>query len=136
MEVRRGGHRVGFDIVTLSGEVAHLARVGLASPYRVGRYGVDLEGLERAGVAALSWATAHCDIVVCDEIGKMELCSAAFREAVAGALSGPKRVLGTIMLAPHPGADWVKAQPQVTVLKLDRGNREQVRQTVLDWMAR
>lgn len=133
MEVREAGERVGFDIVTLTGEVATLARVGLRSPYRVGKYGVDVGSLEAVAVPALSLAILSCDIVVCDEIGRMELESIAFREAVNAALSSSKVVLGTIMLAHHPWADWVKAQSQVTVVNLVRGNRQQVKQLGLEW---
>ncbi len=134
VEVRDGGQRVGFDIVTLSGEVAPLARVGLRSPCRVGKYGVDVESLERVGVRALLSAIRSCAVVVCDEIGKMELESTAFREAVDSALSSTKPVLGTIMLAHHLWADRVKSLPQVSVVELHRGNRQQVRWQVLDWM--
>ena len=133
-EVREAGQRVGFDITTLAGETAPLARVGLASPYRVGKYGVDLLSLEHVGVRALSLALDSCDIVVCDEIGKMELFSSSFREVVRKALASPKLLLGTIMLAPLPFADWAKAQPQVTLVRLDRGNRQQVKQFVLEWV--
>jgi len=135
-EVRRSGQRLGFDIVTLSGQRVPLARVGLASPYRVGKYGVDLEGLERVGVPALSRAMETCDIVVVDEIGRMELFSTLFREAVSTALDGPRLVLGTIMLGPHPWADRIKAHPGVAVVSLHRGNREQVEQEVLAWLGR
>ncbi|MBI2917017.1 MAG: AAA family ATPase [Chloroflexi bacterium] len=134
VEVRQSGERVGFDVVTLTGEVATLARVGLRSPYRVGKYGVEVGSLERVGVPALSMALGSCDIVVCDEIGRMELESIAFREAMNAALTSSKLVLGTIMLAPHPWADWVKAQPQVMVVNLHRGNRQQVKQFVLEWL--
>jgi len=42
------GERVGFDVVTLNGLRGRLARAGLASRVRVGRYGVDLEAFERS----------------------------------------------------------------------------------------
>ena len=55
---------------------------------------MDISSLERVGVAALREAMLRDDLVVVDEIGKMELFSVAFREAVTEALSGDKRVLG------------------------------------------
>ena len=53
-EVRQGGRRVGFEIVTLDGETAWLSHVDFPGPLRVGKYGVDLEGLHRIGLAALN----------------------------------------------------------------------------------
>ena len=52
-EIRNHGVREGFRLVTLSGGTAILAHVGLRSPYRVSRYGVDIDSLDRVGVAAL-----------------------------------------------------------------------------------
>ena len=72
-EVRERGQRIGFDLVTLDDEVGVLARVGLRSPYRVSRYGVTLEALEGAGVAALHKAIQGGYLMVVDEIGKMDL---------------------------------------------------------------
>ena len=119
---------------TLAGEQATLAHMSLSGPPRVGKYGVDIASLERVGVAALRQAIAQDDLVVVDEIGKMELFSGAFREAVIEALSGDKRVLGTIMLAPHPWADNVKSMPQVRLLLLTRSNRQQVKEEIMSWL--
>ena len=69
-EVRQSGKRVGFNIVTLDGARATLSHVTLSSPHQVGRYGVDVEALERVGVAALRKAARSRLVVVVDEIGK------------------------------------------------------------------
>ena len=55
-EIRRQGRREGFDIVTLDGRTAPLAHISFTSPFRVGKYGVDVRGLERVGVRALEKA--------------------------------------------------------------------------------
>ncbi len=81
-EIRTQGVREGFRLVTLDGEDAILAHVNTRSPYRVSKYGVDIGAIERIGVPALHKAAQQCDLVVIDEIGKMELFSAKFREAV------------------------------------------------------
>src|ERR671934_145721 len=59
-------------------------------PPRVGRYGVDLRTFERVALPALR-AAGRDAVVVVDELGKMELASAAFREAVTDLL---RRVAG------------------------------------------
>ncbi|HEY82831.1 MAG TPA: NTPase [Dehalococcoidia bacterium] len=134
-EIRDKGTRLGFKLVTLDGEEVVLAHVNIHSPYRVGKYGVDIEGLERVGVAALRRAAARSCLVIVDEIGKMELFSAAFRESVLAIANSGKRVLGTIMLAPNPWADAIKRLPQVKLVEVTRANREQVRDDLRDWLA-
>ncbi len=133
-EIRTGGVRQGFRIVTLDGRSAALAHIDIKSPYRVSKYGVDIEGLEKVGVAALRDATQECDLVVVDEIGKMELFSAGFREAVMEAMSSGKRVLGTIMLSSHPWADQIKRHPEVALITVTRVNHHQALEQVLDWL--
>lgn len=78
LEVREKGRRVGFRLVTTWGDEDWLARVGLASPFRVSRYGVDLTFLE-AVVARLREEWTPGEVLVVDEIGKMELFSSKFR---------------------------------------------------------
>ncbi|GAB4506476.1 MAG: NTPase [Anaerolineales bacterium] len=105
------GQRLGFEIRTLDGESAVLAHVRVQSPFRVGKYGVDIRALEQTGVAAIRRAVQDADFVVVDEIGKMELLSPAFREAIHAAIRSPKPVLATIMLRSHPFADALKQVP-------------------------
>lgn len=134
-ELREKGSRVGFEIVTLTGERDILAHVRCASPYRVGRYGVDLNALERVGVSALRRAISAGQLVVVDEIGKMELGSAAFRHAVLEALESGAWLLGAILQPAHAWADALKRDRRVLVLPVTRGTRDEVRQQVLAWVA-
>jgi nucleoside-triphosphatase len=67
------GQRTGFRILTVEGKEAELARVGFRSPVRVGRYGVNLEAFERLALPEL--ARRDIDLIVIDEIGKMECVS-------------------------------------------------------------
>lgn len=133
-EIRAGGARQGFQIVTLDGQSATLAHIDIKSPYRVSKYGVDMEGLDRVGVSALREATRECDLVVIDEIGKMELFSPYFKEAVLEAINSEKRVLGTIMLTSHPWADLIKRHPNVVTITVTRMNQQQVLEQVLEWL--
>jgi nucleoside-triphosphatase len=131
-EVRVGGARVGFALVTLDGRRGTLAHVERRGPPRVGKYGVDVGALNRVGVPAIRRAVEARWWVVVDEIGKMELASAAFRAAVEDALASPAPVLGTVMAAPHPWADRVKAAPGVTLIEVTVANRDQLPARLLD----
>ncbi len=131
-EIRERGQRQGFKIVTLDGQEGILAHVGIKSPMRVSKYGVNLADLEDIGVAAIREAVAQKDYVVIDEIGKMELFSQAFKDAVWEAVHSDRPVLGTITLTSHPWADRVKAFPQVTVIEVTEANRDRIAQQVLN----
>jgi len=133
-EIRTRGVREGFKLVTLDGEEVVLAHVNISSRYRVGKYGVDIDSLERVGVPALYRAVEWCHLVVIDEIGKMELFSARFREAVSTVIGSEKMVLGTIMFNPHPWADAIKRQPQVNLITITRDNYRKVLDELRHWL--
>ncbi len=133
-EIRTRGIREGFRLVTLDGQETVLAHVSIKSPHRVSKYGVDIDSLNKVGVAALQRATEECDLIVIDEIGKMELFSASFREAVLQIIDSRKKVLGTIILSPNPWADAIKPKPRVKVITVTRTNHQQVLQELLDWL--
>jgi nucleoside-triphosphatase len=133
-EIRSQGIREGFRLVTLEGEVAILAHVRIHRQHRVSKYGVDVEALDRVGVPALERAAQQCYLVVIDEIGKMELFSSRFRETVSQIISRGKKVLGTIMLNPHPFADAIKHQPNVNLIMVTRENNQSVLAELLKWV--
>ncbi|MFC2021735.1 NTPase [Chloroflexota bacterium] len=133
-EIRSQGTREGFRLVTLDGEETILAHVNIHSPYRVSKYGVSIDALDRVGVPALHKAAQQYDLVVIDEIGKMELFSANFREAVSQLIGSGTRILGTIMLNPNPWADAIKRQPQVNLVTITRDNYRQVLAELLHWL--
>jgi len=98
------------------------------------RYGVDIDSLDRVGVSALHKAAQQCDLVVIDEIGKMELFSANFRRAVSQMIDSGKRILGTIMLSPNPWANAIKRQPQVNLVTVTRTNHQDVLEELRHWL--
>jgi nucleoside-triphosphatase len=133
-EIRSGGIRQGFRIITLDGQDAILAHVDTPSRYRVSKYGVDITNLDNIGVAAINRALKESDLIVIDEIGKIELFSPRFMEAVLKAIDSSKKVLGTIMLNPHPFADAIKRNLNVNVIELTRDNHDQVLREIMDWL--
>ncbi|MCS7283884.1 MAG: NTPase [Anaerolineae bacterium] len=135
-EIRGPGGRKGFRLVTLDGEetvIAHVDLKGGGRP-RVGRYGVDVDAIERVGVAALRRAMAQGRIVVVDEIGKMELFCGPFKDAVLQAVGGPHTVLATVMAHPNPWADALKTLPVVTLWEVTEKNRDHLPEQVLQWL--
>ncbi len=133
-EIRSQGTRLGFKLVTLDGHETILAHTGFNKRFQVGKYGVDVESLDRVGVSALRKAAERCDLVVVDEIGKMELFSASFRDTVSAIIGGGKRVLGTIMLQANPWADALKRRPQVNLVTVTRAGYQQVLADLRHWL--
>lgn len=122
-EIRHDGRRMGFALETLAGEEGILAHVELPGPPRVGKYGVDLQALERLAVPALLQASADA-VVLVDELGKMELASPAFRKAVEALFTGPLTVVATVHSFHHPLTDALKRLPSVTLVQVTMANRD------------
>ncbi len=133
-EIRVQGTRLGFKLMALDGQETVLAHVDFHGRCRVGKYGVDIDALDRVGVPALAEAVRQRDVIVIDEIGKMELFSSRFREVVLKAIHSGKRVLGTIMLNPQPWADELKCQPQVKLVEVTRANYYSVLADIKGWL--
>lgn len=130
VEVRERGRRVGFDIVAVGGERGVLAREGLSSIYRVARYGVNRDDLERIGIPAIERATEESELVVMDEIGRMELCSEKFQRAVIRALDAPVPVLGTIQNRRNSFLDAVRERGDVRVITVTEFNRDELVESI------
>jgi nucleoside-triphosphatase len=126
-EIRHGGTRAGFKIVTLDGEEVVFAHVCLQTPEHVGKYGLDLSVLETVGVEAVREAVRRRRrLVVIDEIGPMEIRSAIFREAVNEALDSEVPVLATIFARSLQLIDAIKSRPDVTPIEVRPNNRERL----------
>lgn len=109
-ELREAGKRVGFALETLDGRRGLLAHVGIRGGARVGRYGIVLDDLESLAIPALS---ADADLVVADELGKMELGSGPFRDAVSALFERRVAVVATVHTSAHPFTDDLKSRPSV-----------------------
>lgn len=91
-EIRSHGEREGFRIVNIATEESEiLSHVkGILGP-RIGKYRVNLRGLSSIAVKALEYARENSDLIVCDEVGPMELLSPDFRRAVRESVLGSSR---------------------------------------------
>uniref|UniRef100_A0A8C6RRB9 Nucleoside-triphosphatase, cancer-related n=1 Tax=Nannospalax galili TaxID=1026970 RepID=A0A8C6RRB9_NANGA len=135
-EVRQGGRRIGFDVVTLSGARGPLSRVG-SQPLpgkpecRVGQYVVNLASFEQLALPVLKNASSSSGmgqrVCVIDEIGKMELFSQPFIQAIRQTLSMPGTViLGTIPVPkgkPLALVEEIRSRHDVKVFSVTKENR-------------
>lgn len=121
----RGG-RVGFHLSTWEGKSGTMSHVDFDSPYRVGKYGVDIQVVEDIGVPAIRQAVAAGKLVVIDELGRMELFSEPFRRAVLDALGSDVPLLGAIQERPHPFLDEIRKRPDVDIIRITLENRDEL----------
>lgn len=136
LEASEAGKRIGFDINTLDGRRGRLARVGIESRFRLGKYGIDMVQLEEIALSALSKAIEHDDIIVIDEIGFMELKSRRFQELVEKALDSPKPVIATIMKNSFEFPDRIKAREDVRLVTVRADNRDKLEDEVGEMILR
>ncbi len=124
-ELREGRRRIGFAVETFGGERATLAHVDFPGPPRVSKYGVDLEAFERLALPALR-GVGEGDVVAIDELGKMELASEAFCDAVSDLLERPVPIIATVHVARHPFTDALKQREDVETIRVTTDNRNEL----------
>jgi nucleoside-triphosphatase len=129
-EMREGGVRVGFRIETFEGERGVLAHVERRGPPRVGKYGVDLDAFERLALPAVEPPAGGASVI--DELGKMELASARFREAVTILFDSDVPLVATVHAFRHPFTDELKGRADVELVKLSRANRDELPAALAD----
>jgi nucleoside-triphosphatase len=123
--VREGGGRVGFGVERLGGPREMLAHVRFAGPPRVGRYGVDLDALERVALPALAEARSG-SIAIVDELGKMELASDRFRAAVLDLVTRPVSMVATAQVAGHSFVRELKERHAFSVERVTSATRDEL----------
>lgn len=122
-EVRNAeGLRTGFRVVTLDGTRGELASKRRARGPRVGSYAVNVEEFER--VALPSMDAGGDRILIIDEIGKMECCSAAFVGKVGETFAASGPILATIPLRGGAFIEEIRRRPDVETIVVVRENRE------------
>jgi nucleoside-triphosphatase len=132
-EVREKGVRVGFEIVTLDGRVAWLSHVDFPGPDRVGKYGVNLENLHRVGLPSLEPAPG-IDLIVVDEVGKMECLSPQFMAAMERLWEAPVPLLITVAEKGRGYIAALKEKPGATLIAVNLQNRDKLPDRLLEFL--
>jgi len=122
-EIRTGGERKGFDLVDLRGERVLLSHVGIKGGKRIGKYGVDVVGFERY-LGTAPFFGSGTDLVIIDEIGKMECLSGNFTNLVVNLLDAPITVIATIALYGGGIMDRIRTRPDVRLYRVTQDNRD------------
>jgi nucleoside-triphosphatase len=132
-EILKFGSRLGFHIVTLDGKIGLLAHVGREEGPRVGKFRVDVPRFEELALPALE---EKGDVILIDEIGKMELHSEFFKLALDRIFEGERSVIATVMPDSNAFADRIKRRPDVDMFEVNRYNRTRLPAIILSRLDR
>ncbi len=128
-EERVDGKRVGFLMKTLDGRNGYLAHQDIKSDYHIRRYGVSIENIENIAVSSIT--PVKNNIIILDEIGKMECFSGAFKQAAANVLDSPNIVIGTITFGGDDFIREVKKRKDVEINEVTMDNRNSLPDLIL-----
>ncbi|KAK8289523.1 hypothetical protein V6Z11_D07G193500 [Gossypium hirsutum] len=142
-EIRQGGERVGFEVVTLDGRRARLASSTISSPESrqwpaVGKYKVDIASFESLVLPELK-IREDTGLFIVDEVGKMELFSSYFFPAILNILQSNIPLLATVPIPKFgkdiPAVVRLKNHPGATILTLDKSNRDAMKDRIYPQLA-
>ena len=134
-EILEQGHRVGFAIEALNGQSGILAHTDLTAGPKISKYRVNIPDIDQIAVPALLRACQEADLIVCDEIAGMELCSEKFAAAVRQALACRTPLLGTIQRKRHPFLGEIRQLATVRIIEVTPANRDQLPHQILSLIA-
>lgn len=133
-EILKDRNRAGFKAISLDGrKEVILAHVDIKSPYRVGKYKVNIKDFEPMAINILEQALKDDEaVVIIDEIGKMELFSPKFKQLVLELLNSPKTVIFTIKS--DWARDWIAKikDSDIRHFELIRSNFQEILKKILD----
>src|SRR5712691_3893753 len=130
-ELRINNMRVGFEFIDLtSNDRSVLASITGNGP-KVGKYFVNIAGC-RFAAERLTNAVRNSDVIICDEIGPMELKSKEFIDSVKNLLEVDKKVIVDVhqKLQHHLIVEF--RNKSSLLIDLDFENREKVNEILLD----
>jgi nucleoside-triphosphatase len=131
-EIRIGIERKGFKVKTFTGNEGILAHVDYKNKPRVGKYGIDVESFEAIIIPEIKEALQGSELIVIDEIGKMELFSERFKELVVKALNGSAPVLGAISERGNGFIKKIKERQDIRIYSITFKNRDSVYLEILN----
>ncbi|MCG3216459.1 MAG: hypothetical protein KAS63_07045 [Candidatus Heimdallarchaeota archaeon] len=132
-EVKENNMRIGFEIESFSGHKLMLAsKKNRNSIHRIANYGVFVENIDTiVGHLLLELQKNEYDLIVIDEIGKMELFSKKFISFVEESLN-KKKVLGSIMLKNNDFSRKIKERSDTIVFEITINNRDKIRKRIME----
>jgi nucleoside-triphosphatase len=124
-EIREGTARKGFKLISSAGHEGVLSHTDIKSPHRVGKYRVDLAGFE-SFLARLALENSSSQLVLVDEIGKMECFSSLFIHIMETLLESERCIVTTIAARGSGFIEKVKKRSDCELVEVNRENRDRL----------
>jgi nucleoside-triphosphatase len=128
-EERINNKRVGFLMRTLDGKKGYLAHQDISSEYHIRRYGVSMANIDSIAIPAITPNGEQ--VIILDEIGKMECFSQKFIAAAKQALDSPSIVVGTITLGGSGFILEVKQRSDIEIMEVTLENRDSLPEVIV-----
>ena len=136
-EIREKGMRKGFSLMSLDGKRSILSHVDTKSRYRVSKYGVDVTNFEDF-LDKIAFLKPETNLIIIDEIGKMECLSDKFKMLINKLLDSEKSVIATISLKGEGIIEEIKKRHDVKLFVMTLSNRDSLLSEILkasgSWM--
>jgi nucleoside-triphosphatase len=122
-EIREEGMRKGFELISLEGKKGILSHIDIKSPYRVGKYKVDIKSFEDF-LDSIPFFHPLTRLIIIDEIGKMECYSDKFKKLLKEILDSEKWVIATIALKGSELIAEIKEREDIKLFEMTKSNRD------------
>jgi nucleoside-triphosphatase len=122
-EIREKGVRKGFELISLDGKRGLLSHTDIRSPYRVGKYKIDIEAFETL-LDEIPFFSPSTHLIVIDEIGKMECLSDRFKNLLKKIFDSGKLLIATIALKGGGLISEIKERQDIKLFELASHNRD------------
>jgi nucleoside-triphosphatase len=130
-ELRTNNMRIGFEFIDLTTNDRNVLASITGNGPKVGRYFVNVAGCRFAAERLMN-AVRNSDVIICDEIGPMELKSRELIDSARNLLDVDKKVIVVLhQKLQHLLIDEFRNKSSL-LINLDLENREKVNEILLD----
>jgi nucleoside-triphosphatase len=132
-EIRTNNVRTGFEFIDLATSDSDILASITGNGPRVGKYYVNLSGCRFAAERLIN-ALVTSEVIICDEIGPMELKSKELVDVVKNLLNIDNKVIVIVVMhqkLEHPLADEFRKKSS-SLISINLRNREGLIKTLLD----
>ncbi|TFG07064.1 MAG: hypothetical protein EU539_05970 [Promethearchaeota archaeon] len=133
-EVKVDNKRIGFDALEIqTNRKVKLARKGdYQTRFKLGRYRVFVNEFESFLSEFEFFKKNKMDLIILDEIGKMELFSTKFQNLIKSIFQSEIPIIATIgEKLQHPIKDFLLNLPEVILFHLNRQNQDKILQEII-----
>ena len=122
-EIKEARQRKGFELLSLDGKRGVLSHIHIKSPYRVGQYKVNIENFENF-LNSIPFFDPSTQLIIIDEIGKMECLSDTFKNLLKKIFNSGKLVIATIALKGSGLIAKIKERDDIKLFEMTKHNRD------------